>query len=202
MRDPQTPAEAIKPRGTRRIGSADTESRALLLRAAEELMREEGYAQVTSRKLASRAGLKPQLVHYYFSTMDDLFEELFNQAKQRQLSALDRAMHQPDPLVALFEVTCDPTTAALQLEFLALANHRKRLKTLIRDFGAELNAREAAILDQELRRRNIATAGFSPEQLATLFQTAARGLAFSGSFNSDRFSSARDAVIGWLRLDP
>ena len=195
MRDQDTSADVIKPKGTRRIGGADTESRARLLRTAEELMREEGYAQVTSRKLASRAGLKPQLVHYYFRTMDDLFEELFNQATRRQLAALDWVTQQPEPLVALFELTCDPTTAALQLEFLALANHRKRLQTLIRDFGAELNAREAAILDGELRRRNITTASFSPEQLATLFQTAARGLAFSGSFNSDRFSSARDAVI-------
>ena len=199
MRDLNTSAEATKPKGTRRIGNVDTESRKLLLRAAEELMREEGYAQVTSRKLASRAGLKPQSVHYYFRTMDDLFEELFNQAIQRQLAALDWVTQQPDPLVALFELTCDPTTAALQLEFLALANHRKRLQTLIREFGAQLNAREAAILDQELRRRHIATAGFSPEQLATLFQTAARGLAFSGSFNSERFSSARDAVVAWLR---
>jgi hypothetical protein len=36
----------------RRIGTETSETRALLLRAAGELMRDEGYAEVTSRKLA------------------------------------------------------------------------------------------------------------------------------------------------------
>ena len=36
-------------------------------------MLEEGYAAVTSRRVAAKANLKPQLVHYYFRTMDDLF---------------------------------------------------------------------------------------------------------------------------------
>ena len=40
--------------------------------AAEQLLLEEGYAAVTSRRVGARAGLKPQLVHYYFRTMDDL----------------------------------------------------------------------------------------------------------------------------------
>ena len=40
-------------------------------------MIEEGYAAVTSRRLANKAGLKPQLVHYYFRTMEELFLEVF-----------------------------------------------------------------------------------------------------------------------------
>ena len=62
---------------SRRIGSRDSKTRAQLLDAAERLMRDEGYAAVTSRRVAAEAGLKPQLVHYYFRTMDDLFVDLF-----------------------------------------------------------------------------------------------------------------------------
>ena len=51
--------------------------RGALLDAAEQLMLEEGYAAVTSRRVAAQAGLKPQLVHYYFRTMDDLFLAVF-----------------------------------------------------------------------------------------------------------------------------
>ena len=61
----------------RRIGAVDSKTRAQLLDAAELLLLEEGYAAVTSRRVAAKAGLKPQLVHYYFRTMDDLFVEVF-----------------------------------------------------------------------------------------------------------------------------
>ena len=62
----------------RRIGAEDSKRRAQLLEAAELLLLEEGYAAVTSRRVAAKAGLKPQLVHYYFRTMDDLFVAVFH----------------------------------------------------------------------------------------------------------------------------
>ena len=76
----------------RRIGTPTSKTRSILLNAAESLMRESGYAAVTSRRLAARAGLKPQLVHYYFRTMDDLFLALFRRVvvgfAQRQSAIL------------------------------------------------------------------------------------------------------------------
>jgi AcrR family transcriptional regulator len=188
--------------GGRRIGSGASDTRAKLLRAAEDLMREEGYAQVTSRKLASKAGLKPQLVHYYFRSMDDLFEELFRLAAVEQLAAVDRAAAAPDPLTALFALNCDPSSAALQLEFLALANHRKGLSGLIAEFGAVLNQREAEILEAEMARRGWTHPHFTSEQIASIFQTSARGLAFSGRLSGSRFTSARDAILAWLSHPP
>src|SRR6187399_1014731 len=62
---------------SRRIGAVDSKTRAQLVDAAEALMVEEGYAAVTSRRVAAKAGLKPQLVHYYFRAMDDLYLEVF-----------------------------------------------------------------------------------------------------------------------------
>ena len=62
----------------RRIGAESSTTRQALLDAAEQVMREEGYAAVTSRRVAQRAGLKPQLVHYYFRTMDELFLALLH----------------------------------------------------------------------------------------------------------------------------
>lgn len=182
----------------RRIGSDSSSTRQQLLAAAGQLMREEGYAEVTSRKLAQKAGLKPQLVHYYFRTMDDLFEELFRQACVHQLALLDRVAKSEDPLAALFDLACDPASAGMQLEFLALSNHRKGLRAQIAEFGGELNRREAEILRSEFERRGIALSGFTIEELATLFQTSARGLAFAGQYNNERYQAARDAVLNWL----
>jgi len=48
-------------------------------------MLSEGYAAVTSRRVAAEAGLKPQLVHYYFRTMDDLFLALYRRRADQGL---------------------------------------------------------------------------------------------------------------------
>lgn len=183
----------------RRIGKEESETRQALLRAAEALMREEGYAEVTSRKLARRAGLKPQLVHYYFRTMGDLFLALFRQATAEQLARVEEAARAEEPLVRLFEISCDPATARLQLEFLALANHRKELHALIAEFGSALNAREAGIIVESIGAEGLRRSGATAAELATIIQTAARGLAFAGKFNAERHAAARDRVLTWLR---
>ena len=76
----------------RRIGAETSGTRVRLLEAAERIMLEEGYASVTSRRVAARAGLKPQLVHYYFRTMDDLFLALFGRRAEQGLERMSRAL--------------------------------------------------------------------------------------------------------------
>src|ERR1700733_3714063 len=115
----------------RRIGAPDAKNRGVLLDAAEHLMLEEGYAAVTSRRVAEKAGLKPQLVHYYFRTMDDLFLAAF---RRRAEGALRRQAPVVEPgraLRALWALSDDPTNTALTMEFAALANHRKSIRTEI-----------------------------------------------------------------------
>ena len=71
----------------RRIGAPDAKNRALLLDAAEQLMLEQGYAAVSSRRVAEKAGLKPQLVHYYFRGMDELFSAVFRRRAEAGIAA-------------------------------------------------------------------------------------------------------------------
>jgi AcrR family transcriptional regulator len=51
---------------------ARAEATERLLRAAESLLVEVGYAGITVRRLAERAGVNHGLVHYYFGSMQDL----------------------------------------------------------------------------------------------------------------------------------
>lgn len=183
----------------RRIGKESSETRKALLQAAGELMRDEGYAEVTSRKLAQKAGLKPQLVHYYFRTMGDLFAELFRQSSDYHLKQLDEAAVSAEPLVAVFEISCDPGSAALQLEFLALANHRKEMHALIAEFGAKLNQRKSEIIRNAANEAKLKASGATVDEIATIIESLARGLAFSGKFNAIRVANARDKVSNWLR---
>jgi AcrR family transcriptional regulator len=112
----------------RRLGAPDSKTRALLLDAAERLMLERGYAAVTSRRVASKAGLKPQLVHYYFRTMDDLFLAVYRRRAEQNLERHARAQASARPLRALWELSTDPRGAIFTMEFVALANHRKALR--------------------------------------------------------------------------
>jgi TetR/AcrR family transcriptional regulator len=115
----------------RRIGATDSKTRALLVDAAERLMLDEGYAAVSSRRVASEAGLKPQLVHYYFRTMDDLFLSVLRRRAEETLERYARAVASDRPLRALWALTTDPRGAAFTMEFAALANHRKAIRAEI-----------------------------------------------------------------------
>jgi AcrR family transcriptional regulator len=95
------------------------------------MMLEEGYAAVTSRRVAAKAGLKPQLVHYYFRTMDDLFLALYRRRVAQGLERQAGALESNQPLWALWEFSRDPRGTALTMEFIALANHRKAIRTEI-----------------------------------------------------------------------
>lgn len=116
---------------SRRIGSSDSKTRAQLVDAAERLMLEEGYAAVTSRRVAAKAGLKPQLVHYYFRTMDDLYIEVFRRRAERDLARAERALADNNSLQTLWAMNTDPRGAAFIIEFAALANHRKPIRAEI-----------------------------------------------------------------------
>ena len=119
----------------RRLGAPDAKNRSLLLDAAEQLMLEEGYAAVTSRRVAQKAALKPQLVHYYFRTMDDLFLAAFRRRAEKGLESQAGAAKSPQPLWALWHFSLDPAATTLTMEYVALANHRKALKAEIAYFA-------------------------------------------------------------------
>lgn len=60
-----------------------------------------GYADITTRTLASEAGVNPGLVHYYFGSMDQLFIRVLERFTER-LIARQRTMYS-DPETAFIE---------------------------------------------------------------------------------------------------
>jgi AcrR family transcriptional regulator len=144
----------------RRIGAADSKTRARLVDAAEQLLMEEGYAAVTSRRVGARAGLKPQLVHYYFRTMDDLFTEVFRRRAEENLARFERAMAADPSLRTLWRLNADPRGAAFSIEFVALANHRKVIRAEIARYAERFRAAQIEALSAAL-----AADGITPDHL-------------------------------------
>lgn len=129
---------------TRRIGAPAAKNRAVLLDATEQLMLEEGYAAVTSRRVAARAGLKPQLVHYCFRTMDDLFLAMLQRRAEVGLERQAQALASDRPLRALREIVTDPAGAAMTTELVALCNHRKAIRAEIARVAEQFRAGQIA----------------------------------------------------------
>lgn len=141
---------------TRRIGAPDSQSRTRLLDAAERLLLDEGYAAVTSRRVAAEAGLKPQLVHYYFRTMDDLFAETFRRRADANLERFERAVAADGSLRNLWRLSADPRGAAFTTEFVALANHRKAIRAEIARYAERYRAVQLEALAAALAARGAA----------------------------------------------
>ncbi|MGN6473194.1 MAG: TetR/AcrR family transcriptional regulator [Mycobacteriales bacterium] len=131
---------------TRRLGAEDSSTRLALLDAARALLLEEGYAAVTSRKVAARAGLKPQLVHYYFATMDDLFLALVRHGAEINLKRQAKALASPDPLRALWDFATDPAGATFSMELAALANHRKAIRAELASYAEQFRTLQTQAL--------------------------------------------------------
>ncbi|SOX55943.1 TetR/AcrR family transcriptional regulator [Mycobacterium ahvazicum] len=143
------------PSQARRIGAPDAKNRGLLLDAAEQLMIEEGYAAVTSRRLANKAGLKPQLVHYYFRTMEELFLQVFRRRGEEALEAHAKLMQSPQPLWAVWRFGTDPAFTRISMEFMALANHRKEMRAEIAYYAERFREEQRQAVTAALQKYGV-----------------------------------------------
>lgn len=119
---------------SRRVGAETSKTRDVLLDCVETMMLEEGYASVTYRALAAKAGVTPSLVQYYFPTLDDVFVAAIRRYSERNVAHLNKVLEKraEDPMRALWEYSWDEATGTLMTEFMALGNHRKSIRTEIK----------------------------------------------------------------------
>jgi AcrR family transcriptional regulator len=177
-----------------RVGLENSATRAALLDAAELLMQEEGYAAVTSRRLGLRAGVKPQLVHYYFRTMDDLFLAMFQRRAERGLEFAAMAADSDRPLRALWEQSRDPTDVAMNLEFMALANHRKVIRAAMGQFGDRLRKLQEQSLARHFERRGI-EAQIPPGAVTLLLASVGQILVLEAAIGMSNAHAETEALV-------
>jgi TetR/AcrR family transcriptional regulator, transcriptional repressor for nem operon len=186
----------------RRVGSETSRTRAVLLDAAQQVMLDDGYAAVTYRSLADRAGVTPGLVQYYFPTLDDMFLALLHrrsdQAHDRLLAELEARVD--EPLRITWEHSSDETTAALLAEFMALANHRKVIRTAILDVIERTRNAQLKVLKARWNHYRDETGGLSPEALLFLLHGIPKMTQLEEAFG---LSTAHDEVLRFVqgRLD-
>jgi AcrR family transcriptional regulator len=158
-----------------RTGKRDTGMRDKLLDATAELILEEGYAAATSRRVAEKVGVQRAVVYYYFPTMDDLYLAVLRRGTQARLDFQRQALSSDQPLKALWDMTIDPRGTQLLMEFMALANHRKSIRTELAAGAERFREAQVAALTFILRDRDRdGDALFPPEVVSVLIAAIGR----------------------------
>ncbi|MEU1549550.1 TetR/AcrR family transcriptional regulator [Nocardia sp. NPDC005745] len=159
---------------SRRIGAPDAKNRGVLIDAAEQLLLEEGWAAVTSRRVAERAGLKPQLVHYYFRSMDELLLEIFRRRAEQGLELQAEMMKTEKPLRALWDFSTDATAVRFTMEFVGLSNHRPAIREAVAGYAERFRSIQTEVLHRILNEYEFDTTRFPPAAMAVLMTSVSR----------------------------
>ncbi|BBX92357.1 TetR family transcriptional regulator [Mycolicibacterium boenickei] len=176
----------------------DSTTRRALIRATAQVMLEEGYAAATSRRVAAQAGVKPALVHYYFPSMDDLFVAVLQAGAEANLSIQQDAFADDSPLHALWELN-SAQGAALWMEFMALANHRKAIRSEIAGYADRFRELEEAAMASALRAHGVDTDMFPPVVMSMIVASLARILVLEQGLGISRgHAQAQDFVRRYL----
>jgi AcrR family transcriptional regulator len=171
-----------------------------ILDATESIMRQDGYAAVSSRRVAEKAALKSQLVHYHFGTMDDLFLALFQRTAAQHFDRHVRAMTSKDPLRELWKLSIDRSGMELIFEFVALANHRKVIRKEIALANERTRSMQIGLLTQALEERGIGPDVCPPHVLSLMMSGVALALVSEAAIGGSSAHADTLAFIEKLML--
>ena len=165
----------LKPRARRTRGNPQV-TRGLILDATEQLMLSDGYAAVSTRRVAKALGMTSAAVHYHYPTIDDLFIALHHRMTERNLEQISIARESANPLQALWALQSHWQGSALGIEFVSLANHRKAIRAQIARHSDEARRLQAIALEPMLAQSSLDLKICPPIGLAMLLNAVARAL--------------------------
>jgi AcrR family transcriptional regulator len=146
----------------RRMGPQDSATSNALLDATERVLRDEGYAAATSRRIAAEAGVKQQLVYYYFRTMDDLLLATFKRRTERALARLEQDVAADQPIQAIWKNLTTMVDGKLVFEFVALANRHEGIRQEVARYMTQSRRMEASAIARQFSERGIEPGPISP----------------------------------------
>jgi AcrR family transcriptional regulator len=158
----------------RRVGSPTSKTRALIVQSTARLMLDEGYAAVTYRSVAAQAGVTAGLVQYYFPTLDALFVAVLRQLTEGLVEQLEEAFQAGQPLRSVWDYASNPTGAALLVEFMALANHRKDIWNQLGEGGERIRRAQLQALNKHWDDYGIAEHDLPPAALLFMLTSIGR----------------------------
>ena len=156
--------------------SVDT--RTLILDAARSRLLTDGYAGLSTRKVAEKAGVPLSQLHYHFGSKQGLILALFEEENQRRLARQQSMYAQDLPLWQRYEQACDYLEDDLDSgyvrvlqESIAAGWSNREVREAVRELLGGWFALLAEVA-RETERRHGPLGPFTAEEVATLVGTA------------------------------
>jgi len=125
------------------VSPARQEATEALLNAAEALLVEVGYASISTRRLAERAGVNHGLVHYYFGSMEEVLLQTLERFTDRLIERQRQLYSSPGPFIAkwrqamsFLDEDLDSGYQKIWFELQAMAWNQPQMATRVRHVTA------------------------------------------------------------------
>ena len=154
------------------------DTRMLIIAAARRRLLADGYAGLSTRKVAEEAGVPLSQLHYHFGSKGGLILALFEQDNHRRLERQTRMYAGDEPLWKRYEHACDFLEDDLDSGYVRVLQEMIAVgwsNPEIRDAVRELLSPWFALLTEvarETERRHGPLGPFTAAELATLVGTA------------------------------
>jgi AcrR family transcriptional regulator len=188
----------------RRIGREDNAAREAILDATEKVLRDEGHAALSSRRVAEVAGFKQQLVYYYFRTMDDLILAAFKRRTATSMERFELVLSSERPLHSLCDMIFNSSHARLTMEYMSLALRKQPLRDEVVRFTEENRRMQDALMTRLLEQHRDKFDMLTPPMLTVMISAAARLLYMEHELGIDAGHADVRALFQWAidRLEP
>lgn len=163
------------------MGPRNSETSNAILDATEQIMRQEGYGAVSSRRVAEVAGIRQGLVYYYFQTMDDILLETFKRRTTKALARLEQQTQSCHAVRAIWKDLCEMVDARLAFEFVALANHHDGIREEVNRFLASARRMQTEAIRREAEEMGLDLSPATPSAIAFLMYSATLTMARESS---------------------
>jgi AcrR family transcriptional regulator len=188
-------------------GAAHDLRRSELIAATVTVASEDGVGAVSLTTVATRAGVSPGRVQYYFPTMDELlyaaFEKVNLQSSQRIAEVLGCSPHSAPPHRALAVVLTqliphDEVTRAhmhFRQSFTALALRHDGIAELLRERYRYLHHEDLGELIRRGMRAGSVSADIDPVAIAIRLAALAEGLAYYVLIDATSSGDAQEQLL-------
>jgi AcrR family transcriptional regulator len=159
------------------------EATTALLDAAEQMLLKEGYARITTRRVAAEAGVNHGLVHYYFGSMEELLLQVLERFTER-LVRRQREMYGADvPFIEKWRAAMRYLDEDLEagypkiwLELQAMGWNRPSMRARMLQVDTEWRSTLREAFERALDEYGLDRESFPPEAVLALVMTFNKGI--------------------------
>ena len=155
----------------RRFGPRNSEISHAIMDATEKVIRDEGYAAVSSRRVAEVAAIQQSLVYYYFESMDDLLVATFQRRAEKRMAVYEKDARSDKPVAAIWKDLNEGLDARMSFAFVSLASHNERVRDVYTRFLSQSRKLQADVIAKDATARGIDISPATPTALAFIIHS-------------------------------